>query len=224
MARVLLGVTGSVAAIKTPELFRLLSRAHEVRVVATTPALYFFDPQELPPGVLVRDEDEWPRRSRGEHYQRGDPVVHIELRRWAAALVVAPLDAHTLARFALGLCDNCLACIWRAWEWPRPVLLAPAMNTRMWYHPHTRWHLELLGRLVSDERYVVADAVGLPTPETIVASVHRACSWLRILPPTEKELACGDLGVGAMADLGQIASVLDQLLASSAPEIRPQER
>ena len=108
--------------------------------MATEPALYFFDPAELVDGqlraastdaagcVLFRDRDEWP----GDGYRRGDPVLHIEFRNWADLLVVAPLDANTLAKFALGLCDNFLTCLFRAWDFSRPVILAPAMNTLMW--------------------------------------------------------------------------------------------
>src|SRR5207244_10903750 len=99
MAKVLLGVTGSVAAIYTRELFDDLRRGgHDVKVVATAASLYFFDSGALAPAVVV-DADEWP----GERYQRGDPVLHIELRRWAELLLIAPLDANTLAKLALGL-------------------------------------------------------------------------------------------------------------------------
>src|SRR5581483_10432252 len=100
--RILLGATGSVAAVRTPLLARALrDGGHEVRVAATESALYFFDPAELADMPLYRDADEWP----GERYRRGDPVLHIELRKWADLLVVAPLDAHTLGKFALGLSD-----------------------------------------------------------------------------------------------------------------------
>ena len=57
--------------------------------------------------------------------QRTDDVLHIELRRWADLLLIAPLDANTLAKLASGLSDNCLTCVWRAWDpsgpscWPR---------------------------------------------------------------------------------------------------------
>ena len=72
MSRVLLGVTGSVAATRTPALVAALAEAgHAVKVVATTPALYFFDANALPPGVLHTDATEWP----GEQYARGDAVL-----------------------------------------------------------------------------------------------------------------------------------------------------
>lgn len=155
MGRVLLGVTGSVAAIKTPPLYHALRAAgHEVKVVATSAALYFFDPLDIeaqpgnPPtrnrDAVILDEDEWPGRGESQRYQRGDTVLHIELRRWAELFLIAPLDANTMAKLAHGLCDNCLTCVWRAWDLARPIVLAPAMNTLMWEHPLTHRQLCLL--------------------------------------------------------------------------------
>ncbi|MCS6851036.1 MAG: phosphopantothenoylcysteine decarboxylase [Gemmataceae bacterium] len=210
MARVLLGVTGSVAAIRTPALLAQLRHAgHDVKVVATQAALYFFDPAELAPsgdqrrGVLIVDEDEWPGRAEGRRYQRGDPVVHIELRRWAEVLVIAPLDANTLAKLACGLADNCLTCVWRAWESARPVILAPAMNTLMWEHPLTRRHLAQLA----------ADS-GLEPPagldrDGVIAWINAHCRRLRIVPPQAKALACGDVGMGAMAEVEAIVAAVN---------------
>src|SRR5579885_1885741 len=104
MARLILGVTGSVAAIKAPELLAALRRAgHEVRVVATGPALYFVRPDEFgtpveggePPSapVLLRDADEWPAPG----YRRGDPVRHIERGDDQQIGPVAPLDVTNVA-------------------------------------------------------------------------------------------------------------------------------
>src|SRR5438552_1152170 len=143
MANVLLGVTGSVAAIYTPALYAALTEAgHAVKVVATRSSLYFFDPAHVAAGAVIRDKDEWP----GQHYERGAPVLHIELRRWADLLLIAPLDANTLAKLACGLSDNCLTCVWRAWEPARPVVVAPAMNTLMWEHPLTQRHLNAIAQ------------------------------------------------------------------------------
>ncbi|MFO0929821.1 MAG: flavoprotein, partial [Gemmataceae bacterium] len=158
MARVLLGVTGSVAAIKTPELYAALrSAGHEVRIVATNAACYFFDPASIdgipgdPPGrnpeVVSLDEDEWRGKEQGWRWERETPVLHIELRRWADVLVIAPLDANTLAKLAGGLCDNCLTCVYRAWDTTRPVVLAPAMNTLMWEHRLTGQQLRQMATL-----------------------------------------------------------------------------
>src|SRR5204862_7647186 len=93
------------------------------------------------PAVVVLDEDEWPGRDGGRRYQRGDPVLHIELRRWADLFLVAPLDANTLAKLANGLADNCLTCVWRAWDPARPVVLAPGMNTLIGQPRLTACHL-----------------------------------------------------------------------------------
>lgn len=201
MARVLLGVTGSVAALKTPDLVRgFLQRGHEVRVVATRAAQYFFDPDTLPPGTLVTDDDEWPGAAEGQRYQRGDEVLHIELRRWAERLVIAPLDANTLAKLAMGLSDNCLSCVYRAWDPARPVWLAPAMNTLMWEHPLTMRHLRELAHLVGILSYRGNDK------DKLIHAINHAGGFLRILPPIHKTLACGDTGVGAMAE---VSTVLD---------------
>jgi phosphopantothenoylcysteine decarboxylase len=207
MAKVLLGVTGSVAAIYTPELYTALTAAgHAVKVVATSASLYFFDPSRIAAGsdgrrnpeVVVLDEDEWP----GQHYERGGAVVHIELRRWAEVLLLAPLDANTLSKLALGLADNCLTCVWRAWERRRPVVLAPAMNTLMWEHPVTARHL----------RQLALDLGANPPPQAsldeLVAWINTWSGPLRVVAPVSKRLACDDVGVGALAGRDEILAAL----------------
>jgi phosphopantothenoylcysteine decarboxylase len=189
MANVLLGVTGSVAAIYTPQLYGdLVAAGHTVKIVATKAALYFFDPAAIEPidgarnkSVVILDEDEWP----AERYERGDPVLHIELRRWADVFVIAPCDANTLAKLALGITDNCLTCVYRAWDLARPIVLAPAMNTLMWDHPATAQHLA----------QITADLRGT----------------LRVVPPISKQLACDDVGMGAMAGRAEIVALVGQL-------------
>jgi phosphopantothenoylcysteine decarboxylase len=219
MANVLLGVTGSVAAIRVPELYEDLKQAgHAVRVVATQAALYFFDPPHLDPShwgrnpaVVVLDEDEWPGRSEGRRWQRDDPVLHIELRRWADLLLIAPLDANTLAKLANGLADNCLTCVWRAWDPARPVVLAPAMNTNMWEHPLSLRHLrQLTGLDIPDELDL----------EKTIDWINQHAPNLYIVPPQSKRLACGDVGVGALAELGDIVAAVNQLLQARSTAVR----
>jgi phosphopantothenoylcysteine decarboxylase len=214
MARILLGVTGSVAAIRTPLLYQALRDAgHSVRVVATEPSLHFFDPSELaqpvtdeasanlPPGALFRDADEWPKK----RYERDNLVLHIELRRWAEVFVVAPLDANTLAKLALGLSDNCLTCVFRAWDFTRPVVLAPAMNTLMWESPVTRRHLAQIlddrGSGLEPSKWALSEAPDL---------FAKYAPGIVLVPPQAKRLACGDLGVGAMADVAEIVRRIHQ--------------
>lgn len=119
-------------------------------------------------GHPAGDEEEW------RDWKRvGDPVMHIELRRWADCLVIAPLSANTLAKLAQGFCDNLLTCLVsllfspstgcpiaglrhmtghfciqvRAWDFDRPLVVAPAMNTFMWESPFTAAHLGVLQKL-----------------------------------------------------------------------------
>jgi phosphopantothenoylcysteine decarboxylase len=206
MANVLLGVTGSVAAIRTPMLYAKLRQAgHQVKVVATDASLYFFDPTELAskegkrdPAVVILDQDEWPGRENGRRYQRDDLILHIELRRWADLFVIAPLDANTLAKLANGLADNCLTCVWRAWDSKRPVVLAPAMNTLMWEHPLTKRHLRQIAAEAGIEISQSDD------PDDLIQQINKRSSKLRIVAPQTKELACGDVGMGAMAEVDEI--------------------
>jgi phosphopantothenoylcysteine decarboxylase len=207
MANVLLGATGSVAAVRVPALVEVFRAAgHAVKVVATDPATYFFDPAPLR-DILTLHADEWP----GERYTRGDPVRHIQLRDWADLFVIAPLDANTLAKLAVGLCDNALTCVWRAWPAGKPVVLAPAMNTTMWENRFTARHL----------RAVAADfgAGHLPghlENEPLIAQINDRAVGLRVVPPISKRLACGDVGVGAMAEVSEVLAAVGELLAAAA--------
>lgn len=219
MAKVLVGVTGSVAAVYTKELFDQLGQAgHEVKIVATRASLYFFDPINLNPlpgspprrnpATVIVDDDEWPGLGEGRRYQRGEPVLHIELRRWADLLLIAPLDANTLAKLAYGLADNCLTCVARAWERTRPMVLAPAMNTLMWEHPATLRHF----------RQLATDAGWDPGPakldlRELLDWINAHCPTLRVVPPVCKRLACDEVGMGAMAGHAEILGVVKQFRA-----------
>jgi phosphopantothenoylcysteine decarboxylase len=219
MARIILGVTGSVASIRTPALRAALrADGHAVRVVATEPALKFFDPGDLGPpdpddalrigGPLYRDADEWAF----DRWRRDDPVLHIELRRWADLLLVAPLDANSLGKFALGLSDNCLSCLFRAWDSSRPVVLAPAMNTLMWDSPVTRRHLRLLLEDHGD------GGPAAPWPLDEAAEVFRRhAPGLSLVAPIAKRLACGDVGEGAMAEVPEVVSEVRAVLDRVGP-------
>lgn len=171
--RILLGVSGSVATIKLSLIARALLQFADVHIVASKSSRHFFTQGDLPGecGPVLTDEDEW-RQWR----QVGDPVVHIELRRWADVFIIAPLSANTLAKVANGLCDNLLTCVVRAWDFKKPLLVAPAMNTYMWESPFTEQHLEACRKL-----------------------------GVVVIPPVAKKLACGDVGNGGMASPDVIA-------------------
>lgn len=127
---------------------------------------------------FILDQDEWSAWN-----GRGDPVLHIQLRDWAQVMVIAPLDANTMAKMAQGLCDNLLTCIVRAWDVMRPLVFCPAMNTHMYKHPLTMRHTAML----KDLGYI----------EVCVVS---------------KRLMCGDIGPGAMAELDNIVNAVMQEL------------
>ncbi|XP_065871846.1 phosphopantothenoylcysteine decarboxylase-like [Euphorbia lathyris] len=179
--RILLAASGSVAAIKFGNLCHCFSEWAEVRAVVTKASLHFIDRTSLPKDiVLYTDEDEW-----SSWKKIGDSVLHIELRRWADIMVIAPLSANTLGKIAGGLCDNLLTCVVRAWDYNKPLFVAPAMNSFMWSNPFTERHLMLIDEL-----------------------------GISLIPPVTKRLACGDYGNGAMAEPSLIYSTIRLFLES----------
>ena len=199
--KILLGVTGSVAAVLTGKLVKALREVGEVRVVFTDKGQWFVNKNEKaeaefieafpawergPASGVFTESDEWPSM-----YNKNDPVQHIELRDWADVLVVAPLTANTMAKIRYGLCDNLLTSVIRAWEPHKPLVAAPAMNTKMWEHPHTEEQLDWMTSLGQD--------------------------WL-IVDPQEKVLACGDKGMGAMAPIEKIVESVQHVLKTGRSE------
>uniref|UniRef100_A0A8C1BKX4 Phosphopantothenoylcysteine decarboxylase n=2 Tax=Cyprinus carpio TaxID=7962 RepID=A0A8C1BKX4_CYPCA len=130
---VLVGLTGSVAALKAPLLAKQLLEIPvvEVRVVTTDHATHFYDISEVPVRVYT-DKDEW------EMWTKPD------------LLVIGPLDANTLGKIASGICNNLLTCVVRTWDPSRPLLFCPAMNTTMWQHPITAQQVATLKLLTED--------------------------------------------------------------------------
>lgn len=213
MARLLVCVTGSVAAIKTTELIEKLGgKGYELKMVLTRSADFFLpewqsvkSSDRIP---VYRDHDEWPEKG----WNRGDQVLHIELRRWADAMLITPLDAHTLTKWSMGLADNLLSSVIRAWDFQKPVLFAPAMNTFMWDSPITR---RQLAQILADLEDRPVDARKIPSIEAIIEGFCCLRKPVRIIPPVEKTLACGDQGIGGMASLEEILRVVQQVVEPS---------
>lgn len=131
--KIILAVTGSIAAYKTPELVRQLVKAGaEVKVIMTSAAGAFVSPLALetvskhPVHSNVSDGSQWNN--------------HVELGRWADVMLVAPCSANTLAKFAKGLCDNLVCAVYLSATCP--VLIAPAMDEDMWLHKATKRNLQ----------------------------------------------------------------------------------
>src|SRR6188474_954972 len=136
--RVLLGVTGGIAAYKSPDLVRRLrEQGAEVQVVLTAGAREFVTPMtfQAVSGHEVRS-DLW-----DEEAERA--MSHIELARWADLIVIAPATADFIAHLAHGMADNLLTTLCLASA--APVAIAPAMNRQMWAHPATQDNIATLG-------------------------------------------------------------------------------
>jgi phosphopantothenoylcysteine decarboxylase/phosphopantothenate--cysteine ligase len=166
VARILLGVTGGIAAYKACELTRLLvKQGHEVIPLVTKGAQSFVAEQTfLALARRPRNDDVY------EHLTRAD------------LLVVAPCTANTLAKLAHGIADNVLTEAALAHR--GPVLVAPAMNPRMWQHPATRANVDTL-----------------------------RARGVELVGPDEGEMAEGEWGVGRLAEPEEIAARVEQLLA-----------
>ncbi len=135
--KILLGVSGSIAAYKAALLVRLFIKAGaEVKVVLTTSAAGFITPLTL--GTLSKN----PVLTEFSNHETGQWNNHVELGLWADALVIAPASAHTLAKCATGLCDNLLTATYLSAKCP--VFFAPAMDLDMYRHPAVRANLQKL--------------------------------------------------------------------------------
>ena len=165
--KILVGITGSIAAYKAIYLVRLLVKAGaEVKVVMTPSAKDFVSTLTLstlsrnPVLVDLFDEQSW--------------ANHVMLGRWADAMVIAPLSCNTLAKMAHGLCDNLLLAVYLSATCP--IAAAPAMDEDMWHHAATKENLEKIesfgNKIIPVERGELASGLygdgRMAEPETIV--------------------------------------------------------
>jgi phosphopantothenoylcysteine decarboxylase/phosphopantothenate--cysteine ligase len=147
--RILLCVTGGIAAYKVPELVRALRRAgHSLRCALTPAAEAFVAP------LVLQTLSGAPVRSRLLEASEESEIDHIALADWAELVIVAPATANLLAKLAHGLADDLVSTLLLATR--APVLVAPAMNVNMWRHPATQANASLLRerglRFVGPER------------------------------------------------------------------------
>lgn len=212
MKNLLIGFTGSVASVLSKKICQSFLDKYNVKAVVTEAARQFVDQKELKninvdlfydcdefyPHISscdVRDSTPHPRpfSSHQRAYKKNDPIRHIGLRDWADCLLIAPCSANTLAKIANGYCDNLLTSVVRAWDFSlkkelpcnslKKIIVAPAMNCKMWSHPVTSRHIEEIG------------------------------NWgVWVINPVEKKLACGETGVGAMADIKEITSLVNRAM------------
>jgi phosphopantothenoylcysteine decarboxylase/phosphopantothenate--cysteine ligase len=176
-ANILLGVSGGVAAYKAVDLASKLTGAGaSVRTVMTANACQLVAPKSfeaVTSGPVYTDL--WSA-------SQDHDVEHVSLATWADLLVVAPATANILAKITSGICDDLLSTILCVC-WQKPVLLAPAMNTRMWANPIVQRNVQTLRGL-----------------------------GLRTIGPESGRLACGDVGPGRMAEPSEIVEAITDLI------------
>jgi phosphopantothenoylcysteine decarboxylase len=192
---ILFGITGSVAAVKFTKIATLLNEFANVIIISTSNAKHFMElsksydvESQTRYKSQLKDFESFTDSDEWTSYSsvHEDKVLHIELRKKADLFLIAPLSANSLAKISSGICDNLLTCVARAWNFRsgKPFLVAPAMNTAMWDHPATS------------------------------SSINTIKGWgVQVIEPQVKELACGDVGNGALAEVGVIVSKVKEALA-----------
>jgi phosphopantothenoylcysteine decarboxylase / phosphopantothenate---cysteine ligase len=198
--RILLGVTGGVAAYKAAELVRLLQQqGADVHVVMTRAAEEFVRPltfSSLTGHKVITSL--WTEATDEVHAPQAPPsglddegqIEHIAQAQSADAIVIAPATAHILAKMAHGLADDFLSTMLLATT--APVIVAPAMNVNMWNHPATQANVSLLRQ-----------------------------RGITIVSPDSGYLACGMTGSGRLADLSAIAEAVFAAIAASRTDPAP---
>ena len=176
MARVLLIVGGGIAAYKSMELVRLLKKAgHEVTPVLTKGGEHFVTAMSL--GTLAEAQVHtslWELKDEVE-------IGHIQLSRSADFILVCPATADLLAKMAAGIADDLATTLLLATD--KPVVVAPAMNVRMWQHAATQRNVEQLRK-----------------------------DGIHVIEPTEGEMACGEFGPGRLPEPQAILDWLEENL------------
>ena len=191
--RIIHGLTGSVASILadkiTEALYRMFGNTFVDVVASASAAAAFMDGKSIHADHFYQDCDEWTWKDANgvltTRWKKGDPILHIELRKKASALVVAPCSANKIGEFANAMAPGgeLLSSLALAWDYCRPFIIAPAMNTRMWFHPGVQDNLARLKK------------------------------WgVIVVEPVNKMLACNDEGMGAMADIADIVRATKEAL------------
>lgn len=190
MQHILLVISGSIAAYKSPTLCnRLQDLGYKVRIIMTSGACKIITRQSLEAvckdAVYLNHEDS----------RDSQPMLHIDLAKWAQLIVVAPASANQCARLASGMADDLIGSTYLASQ--ARIMLAPAMNNSMWKHPATQRNIDLL----------------------------QARPQHHILAPAAGAQACGDSGSGRMPEAEDIAKAVQQLaMASHDKKTRPEHQ
>ncbi len=167
-SKILFKISGSIAAYKSAYLIsKLVQNSFEVKVVTTESALKFIGKATLEglTGHTVYTDS----------FADGEMMGHINLIKWADLIILCPASANTINKLANGISDNLLTSLFLAYDWSKPYLIVPAMNTNMFDHPATQ------------------------------SSLRKLNEWgVKILPTAEGYLACGDTGRGKLLEPDEI--------------------
>lgn len=222
--KVVVGITGGIAAYKAPELVRLLVKAgHEVRCAVTEHALQFVT------RVSLETVSGNPLYS--DLFTSGG-TEHISLKDWGDILVVAPATANIIGKVANGIADDALSTLLLAFS-QKPVIMAPAMNSLMWAHPAVQRNIETLKgwgiRMVGPEEGELACGVNgigrMSEPEAIAEAVYAAVSpmhlqgqhWLVTAGPTYERIDSVRF-IGNYSS-GKMGFALAEALANAGAEV-----
>lgn len=150
MSNILIGITGSIATYKMPELIRHLVKddSHNVRVMLTKSAQRFVTEltlKNISKNTVYTDELEF----------LSQDLLHIDCATWADIMLIAPLTANTLAKISKGIADNLLTSTILAISKDTPLLLAPAMNTNMWENPLTQKNVKLIQQANVNNKFIL---------------------------------------------------------------------
>ena len=181
----LVGITGSVAAVRFEQIIQQFYSLHKfnIKAIITDKAKIFLE-------KLISDYKEIEKKYECEIYFDNDEfelykkdenrVLHIELRKWADLVLLAPLSANTLAKITNGICDNLLTSVIRAWDFKKKGFFCLAMNTLMYENFITEKQINIL---INQFKFIQ-------------------------IPSVVKKLKCGDIGMGGIADTKDIVKIV----------------
>lgn len=182
--KILFQISGSIAAYKSAYLIsKLVQNGFEVQTVVTQSALQFIGKATL--------EGLTSKPVLTDQFHDGEMMSHITLMKWADLIILAPASANTINKMANGIADNLITSLFLAYNFDKPYLVAPAMNTNMFQHPSTQ------------------------------TSIEKLKNWgVKILPTDSGYLACGDYGSGKLLEPDKIYEHIIESLSKQEPTER----
>ena len=193
--KILIGVSGSISAYKALDVVRGLTKnGHEVKIILTSGATQFVVPEVFlylgaSEVFKATDDFNYPTAYKESDKLKRNPILHIDLARWADQFAILPLSANTLSSLSQGSANDLLTSVFLALEHRTPIVLYPAMNQTMLQNPLVQRNMDLLKESLSNVLFIEPDS-GL--------------------------LACGEQGQGKLPDVEKIIETLPYLKLSKS--------